>query len=71
MSRPIRIPSLTEKDKQELKNAFAGKPRKFDKMPDISTMGDGEFGLANDDAGDYLVVRKGKKLYKITLTEVV
>ncbi len=70
MSRPIRIPSLTEKDKEELKNAFAGKPRKFDKIPDISTMGDGEFGLANDGTNDYIVVRKGKKLYKVTMTEV-
>jgi hypothetical protein len=70
MRKPIRIEKLSEKDKEELYNAFAGKPHKFDKMPDISSVGEREFALVKDSVDTYLVTRKDGKLYKIPMTEV-
>jgi hypothetical protein len=65
MRRPIRIEKLAEKDKEELYNAFAGKPHKKDAIPELSALGDGEFALVDDGTNHYLAYRRGDKIIKI------
>ena len=70
MRKPIRIEILKEKDKEELYNAFAGKPQKKDAIPDLSALGDGEFAMVDDGTDQYLAYRRGDKIIKITGTVV-
>ena len=71
MRRPMRLPQVTEKEKEELYNTFMGKMRKLDAMPEVSSMSDGELSLVDDGTDNTLVIRRGNKRYKVVLTEVV
>jgi hypothetical protein len=69
--RTTHITSITKREETELGMTYAKFARHLDKMPSISSLRNGEHVTVDDGTNLLLVVRRGNKLLKATMTEVV